>query len=105
MDAMMTEETVGMDDALYSAPEGDKEEATKDEAASIDDQNEENPTALIPLSALGKNVKEGDSITLKVSKIDGEEAIVSLSSGDKKANKEQSSDDELDSMSETTKEY
>lgn len=100
----MTEETV-VDDAFYSAPEGDKEEAPKDEAESIDDQNEENPTALIPLSALGKNVKEGDSITLKVSKIEGEEAIVSLSSGDKKTDKEQSSDDELDSMAETTKEY
>lgn len=100
----MTEET-GMDDSLYSAPEGEKEEATKDEAESVDDQNEENPTALIPTSALGKSAKVGDSITMKVTKIEGEEAIVELSSGDKKTDKEMSSSDELDSMAETNKEY
>lgn len=93
------------DEMSDAFPSGDVEETetetVKEEAKadSVDELNEENATALLPKAALGKNVKAGDKITLTVTKLHGEEALVSLSSkskSDKKENK--SADEDIDSL-------
>jgi hypothetical protein len=105
-ESMMAEENtgMGMDDSLY-ADKGDEKESP-DEGAneSVDEENAENPTALIPLSALGKGAKEGDSITLKVKKIEGEEAVVEIAAG-KSEESDTSANDELDTMASNNKGY
>ncbi len=92
-------ETDSTDDAFYSGagdeePTGDEKDATPD---SVDEEAEKSPTALIPLSAIGKRAKVGDSITVKVMKIEGEDAVVELSSTPAKV-KPPSASEELDSM-------
>ncbi len=94
----MTAETP--DDAFYSAVEepadkGDSEGAS--DADSVDEEAEKSPTALIPLSAIGKRAKVGDSITVKVMKIEGEDAVVELSSTPAKVTPPSASQ-ELDDM-------
>jgi len=68
----------GMDPAIYSDEAPAKEETAAPDK-SVDEQNAEKPTALLPVSALGKGVKVGDSITLTVTKLAGDEATVELS--------------------------
>ncbi len=93
-----------MDDAFYSdggSQDGNDPAEEKGETTdSIDEEEAENPTALIPMSALGDNAKEGDVITMRVKKVYGDEVEVSISSSkDSKPKKEsQSPDEELDSM-------
>ena len=87
----------GMDDSLY----GDKaatETTTPEE--SVDEKSAENATALIPTSALSESVKVGDTVTMKVLKLHGEEVEVELSSASDAENpaEEQSAGEELDSM-------
>lgn len=98
-----TAETDEMTDAFYSEPEMESETETEVETEtpeSIDEMEAENPTALIPTSALGKNPKEGDTITLKVVAIHDGEAEVELSTGETKPMKREmmAPDDELDEM-------
>ena len=75
---MLPDSDSGLDPTIYSdeAPP-EKEEAAPEQ--SVDEQAAEKPTALLPLSALGKGVKVGDTITLTVTKLAGEEATVELS--------------------------
>jgi hypothetical protein len=94
----MTADT-GVDDSLYAANGADKEGAAEDAPESVDAESAENPTALIPLSALGKGAKVGDTISLKVTKIEGEEAVVEIASNaDTKSGSPMPADDELNSM-------
>lgn len=89
-------------DAFYSDSKTDEEGAAEESTESVDEENAENPTALIPLSALGKGAKEGDTITLKVKKIEGDEAIVELEGGNNAdTGKDTSADDELETMAST----
>lgn len=91
-----------MSDAFPSSDveETETETATEEtKADSVDEQNAENATALLPKSALGKNVKEGDKITLTVTKLHGEEVMVSLSSKSKTEKTEpKSADEDIDSL-------
>jgi len=105
----MTTETDEMSDAFYSSPEGTEEvaeetETTEETPESVDEEEAANPTALLPTSALGKNAKVGDSITVKVVKIYGDEVEVSISSSEKDSSLSKTADEELDSMS-TKEEY
>ena len=98
-----------MSDAFYSSPEGEEEvaeetETTEETPESVDEEEAANPTALLPTSALGKNAKVGDSITVKVVKIYGDEVEVSISSSEKDSSLSKTADEELDSMS-TKEEY
>ena len=98
-----------MSDAFYSSPEGTEEvaeetETTEETPESVDEEEAANPTALLPTSALGKNAKVGDSITVKVVKIYGDEVEVSISSSEKDSSLSKTADEELDSMS-TKEEY
>ena len=98
-----------MSDAFYSSPEGTEEvaeetETTEEIPESVDEEEAANPTALLPTSALGKNAKVGDSITVKVVKIYGDEVEVSISSSEKDSSLSKTADEELDSMS-TKEEY
>lgn len=81
-----------MDDSLY----GDESPADKpEENASVDEENAEEPTALLPMSALGGNAKVGDMLTLKVLKLHGDEVEVSIaSSSDDEAGETESYGDE-----------
>lgn len=76
-------ETDEMEDAFYSSPEGEEvveeTETTEETPESVDDEEAANPTALLPTSALGKGVKVGDSISIKVVKIYDDEAEVEIS--------------------------
>ena len=105
-DSMMSDDT-GMDDSLYADNISDKEEnPAEDKTESIDEENAENPTALIPTSALGGSAKVGDSVTLKVVALHDDEAEVEIASGKKGESKEEgSADDELESMASTNKGY
>jgi len=109
MTAEPTTETDEMSDAFYSSPEGTEEvaeetETTEETPESVDEEEAANPTALLPTSALGKNAKVGDSITVKVVKIYGDEVEVSISSSEKDSSLSKTADEELDSMS-TKEEY
>jgi len=88
-----------MEDA-FAAPETDAAETENETPDSIDEQEAENPTALLPLSALGKNVKAGDTVTLKVVKLYDDEAEVELSSETETESpaEDASAGEELDSM-------
>ncbi len=57
----------------------------------MDDEAAENPTALLPLSALGGKAKPGDTVTLKIVKLHGDEVEVEISSS-----KEETMEDEDD---------
>ena len=74
-------------------------------ARSIDEEEESNPTALLPVSSLGGNVKVGDSVTVRVVKVYDDEAEVEITSGNSKPVKagpatDMSANEELDSMNE-----
>ena len=73
---MPTTEDSGMDDSLYSDESADSKSAPE----SVDEQAAENPTALLPLSALGGKAKVGDILTLKIVKLHGDEAEVEIES-------------------------
>ena len=75
---MLPDSDSGMDPTLYDEAAPAKEEAAAPDK-SVDEQNAEKPTALLPVSALGKGVKVGDSITVTVTKVMGDEATVELS--------------------------
>jgi len=101
---MMAEEDtgMGMDDSLYAGDGAEKETSAEETPESVDEENAENPTALIPLSALGKGAKIGDTISLKVTKIEGEEAVVEIAAGESK--EDTSANDELETMASNNKE-
>lgn len=61
-----------MDDAFYSDTEETSESKSPE---SIDQEEAENPTALLPKSALGKDCKPGDKYTVKVVKVYGEDEV------------------------------
>lgn len=86
----------GMDDSLY-AEKGMDETAPKE---SVDEESAAKPTALIPTSAFGGNVTVGDTVTMKVLKLHGEEVEVELSSdGETESPAEElSANEELDTM-------
>ncbi len=97
---MMTEDTE-MDDAFLETSGGDEEmmeETTEETPESIDEVEAKNPTALLPTSALGEGVREGDTVTVKVVKLHGDEVEVEISSSSKPTKEAMSSDEELDSM-------
>lgn len=96
----IVEETETTDDAFYSAPdEGGKEAVDADETASVDEVEAENPTALLPKTALGTNPKPGDTITVKVLKVFDDEVSVELSSKPSaKASDSKSANEEIDEM-------
>ena len=94
-----------MEDAFYEKPE--RTPASEAEAGpsenvpeSVDDEETENPTALLPVSSLGGNVKVGDSVTVRVVKVYDDEAEVEITSGktEKPAKGEMSANEELDAM-------
>ena len=71
---MMTTMDEGVDDSLYDHGE---DKGHKAPPKSVDEQEEENPTALIPKSLLaGKKFEPGDEIVLEIVAIHGEEAEV-----------------------------
>jgi len=100
----MTTETDEMSDAFYSSPEGTEEveetETTEETPESVDEEEAANPTALLPVSALGKNAKIGDTVTLKITKLYDDEAEVEISSG-KTPTEPMSADAEIDAMVES----
>lgn len=67
----------GMDDSIYA---DDGVEEKPESNPSVDEETAEHPTALVPLSALGGGAKVGDTVTLKVVKVHGEEAEVEIAS-------------------------
>lgn len=90
---MTQEEDSGLDEALYGdEPERDESKAestySKSEE-SVDEEAAENLTALLPLSALGGKAKSGDTITMRVVKVLGDEVSVEIS--------ESTEDDETES--------
>lgn len=97
-----------MDDAFYSEPKEDnmpEPGPSEDVPESIDEEEADNPTALLPVSSLGGNVKVGDSVTVRVVKVYDDEAEVEITSGNTKPAKpgptsEMSANEELDSMNE-----
>jgi hypothetical protein len=79
--------------------------ASKD-AGSVDEQaeTESASTAIVPVSVLGGNVREGQTVTVRVGKIHGNEAeITPVSEGEEESSEngsnQPSPDQELDSMS------
>jgi len=104
MTAEPTTETDEMSDAFYSSPEGTEEvaeetETTEETPESVDEEEAANPTALIPTSALGKNAKIGDTVTLKIVKLYDDEAEVEITTGKTKT-EPMSADMEIDAMEE-----
>ena len=97
-----------MDDAFYEKPEPGAESESgpsKEVPESIDEEEESNPTALLPVSSLGGNVKVGDSVTVRVVKVYDDEAEVEITSGNSKPVKagpatDMSANEELDAMNE-----
>ncbi len=78
-----------MDDSLYSDDSSESKSAQ-----SVDEETAENPTALLPLSALGGKAKVGDTLTLKILKLHGEEAEVEIvSAGDSEKSKPDSGEE------------
>lgn len=100
-------ETDEMSDAFPSDDVEETEtetETSKEEtkADSVDEQNAENVTAILPTASLGKNVKDGDSITMTVKKVHGAETEVILSSKSKTEKTEpKSADEDIDSLAAT----
>ncbi len=72
--------TTADEDAFYSPGNGTKGDADI-ETRTIDEEEAANPTSLLPLSALGENVKEGDTVTVRVVKVYDDEAEVEVTSG------------------------
>lgn len=92
-----TDET-GMDDSLYG---GEPAEEKGEPKESVDEENAEHPTALLPKSAFGPKCKPGDSVTMKVIKDHGDEVEVELTSAsedDETKTESKDANDELDSM-------
>ncbi len=93
---MMPPEDSGMDDSLYS--DGKSSDAADEKSApqdSVDEKAAETPTALLPLSALGGKAKPGDTVTMKVVKLHGDEVEVEISSSsDEAPDKEPATDPE-----------
>lgn len=80
-----------MDDELY-----DDESAEKSKPESVDEESSENPTALLPLSAFGGKAKVGDTVTMKVVKLHGDEVAVEISESEvEEPDSETKTDDEL----------
>jgi hypothetical protein len=69
----------GLDDSLY----GDEgaEESTET-VESVDEEAAETPTALLPLSALGGKANVGDTVTVKVVKLHGDEVEVEIAASE-----------------------
>ncbi len=93
----MPQEDSGVDDSLYS--DGESSDATEEKTEptdSVDEEAAENPTALLPLSALGGKAKAGDTVTMKVVKLHGsdEVEVEITSSSDETPDKEPATDDE-----------
>ncbi len=93
---MMPPEDSGVDDSLYSDGEpSDAADAKAEPQDSVDEKAAENPTALLPLSALGGKAKAGDTVTMKVVKLHGDEVEVEISSSsDETPDNEPATDDE-----------
>lgn len=92
-----TDET-GMDDSLYGGEPAEEKAESND---SVDEENAEHPTALLPKSAFGPKCKPGDSVTMKVIKDHGDEVEVELTSAsedDENPTESKDANDELDSM-------
>lgn len=68
------------DEGAFYSPGGQKG-SSDIETRSVDEEEAANPTSLIPLSALGENVKEGDTVTVRVVKLYDDEAEVEVTSG------------------------
>ena len=104
---MMPESTdSGLDEELYSDDsdkgESDAAEEKSEPADSVDEEAAEHSTALLPASALGK-VKAGDTVTMKVVKLHGDEIEVAISSSTKDDEEPETKTDEeelleMDSM-------
>jgi exosome complex RNA-binding protein Csl4 len=77
---MMPDSESGLDDSLY----GDEAPAPKEEPAqeSVDEQEAANPVGILPTSLLGKGVKAGDTVMVKIVKVRGDETEVEVSSAD-----------------------
>jgi hypothetical protein len=92
-------------EAAPAESETESVETTETETETVDEEADEQPSALLPKSALaGMSLKEGETITLKVVKDYGDEIEVSPVSGPSKPKKSMmtSSDDELDMMAKET---
>lgn len=89
-----------MSDAFYSSPDEPKETETDTEKTpeSVDEENAESPTALIPTSALGGKAKPGDTVTLRIVKVHDGEAEVEITSGKTSKPETKTADEELDMM-------
>jgi len=101
-ETMTAPDESGMDDSLYS-DDSASDKTEKETPESVDEEESQNPTALIPTSALGGNAKQGDTITMRVVKVHGEEVEVEISSSSSKKTKNDSMTpseelDEMDSM-------
>lgn len=96
------DQTEGIDGGLYS----DEESPAQGDSKSVDDQNSEQPTGLIPKSLLaGKKFNPGDEVVLKIVADHGDEIEVEYAPakpGDESSETEteQSPDSELESMNE-----
>lgn len=74
----MMNDTSADEGAFYSPGS----ESADIDTRTIDEEEAANPTSLIPLSALGKDVKEGDTVTVRVVKLYDDEAEVEVTSGE-----------------------
>lgn len=95
---MMPNEDDGMDDSLYS--DESSSDSKSDAESSVDEEAAENPTALLPVSSLG-GAKVGDTVTVKIVKLHGDEAEVKISSSDNESESESEpgeKDDEYNEM-------
>lgn len=89
-------------DSLYST-ESPSKPAPKEEG-SVDEENAESPTAIVPKSVLGEGTKVGDVCEMRVVADHGDEMEMEYVSEPKEESTEtQSPDEELDSMD--SKEY
>lgn len=97
----MTEEIeTDMSDAFPATEETTEETVSEGgEELSVDEEEAENPTALLPRAALGKGAKIGDTVTLKVVAIHGDDEIeVALSQGKRETKEPKTANAEIDEM-------
>lgn len=93
-----TDKSMDMEDAVYTPKE--TSDVTQ-QPRTIDEEEAENPTALLPMKALGSGVKEGDTVTVRVVKLYGDEAEVEVVQGETEMPEEgemMEENAELDSM-------
>lgn len=87
-----------MDDYSEENYPSESPPASKAPKPSVDEENAESPTALVPKSCLGDGVKVGDTVSMRVVADHGDECEVEMTSGETENEPAKSPEQELDEM-------